>query len=374
MTRIPAQRIVFDRDVQGEILARIATILSSGHVAEGSNVSELERRVAGQTHRRHAIAVSSGGAALELGLSLLGAQGHEVIVPTNTFMATAASVVRTGGSVRLADIEPDTLCLSLETLKSVATARTRGVIVVHIGGIIPPDIDQIRRWCDASGLWLLEDAAHAHGCELHGRPAGSWGTAAAFSFFATKVVTSGEGGVLVLDDDELAARGRILKNYGKRDTWSSYHTEIGWNLRMSEIAAAVAVTHFAKLNDLVRRRSSVACMYTALIEKHCVGLRLILPSEQSSWYKYVVRLPPGISADRVRQKMKEVGVSLAGGVYDIPLHRQPPLIEAPARFPGAEQVCGGHICLPIYPDMAKAEIEFVVDSLLGSLEGRGADG
>lgn len=369
--QIPPVKVVFSEEDRQEILRRIDRSLAAGQVAQGENVREFEEAFARYVGVKHAVAVSSGGAAIEVAMRLLDVRGREVLVPTNTFAATATGVLLAGGRVRFVDVDPTTFSVSLAALQGAVTPETVGVIVVHIGGIITPEIEAIRRWCDERGLWLFEDAAHAHGSKLNGRMAGRFGRAAAYSFFATKVMTSGEGGMLVTDDDELAQRARGLRDYGKPDPWVSFHTEIGSNWRMAEFCAAVGVVHLRRLDLFVAWREKIASLYTELL-RDVPEVLPVLPAGRSSWYKYIVLLPGGLDRERLRAALKERGVRLSGGVYDTPLHRQP-VFEAltDGQFPVADDVCARHVCLPLYYGMREEEARYVVGTLKEAIWDRG---
>lgn len=358
---IPPLKVCFSRKDREDILARVDDALTRGYVAMGRYVEEFEEQFADYVGARNAVAVSSGSSAIEIAMRILGVEGKEVLVPTNTFLATAAGVVLAGGRIRLVDISPDTFSLSLDGLKERVTAETSGVIIVHIGGIISPEIEAIRRWCDAKGLWLFEDAAHAHGSEFNGRRAGTFGLAGGYSFFATKTMTSGEGGMAITDDDELAKQVRLMRNHGKPEPWVSYHTHWGSNWRMTEFAAAVGITQLARLDEFISWRHGVAEQYTKLLQD-IPDLKLVQPEDRSSWYKYVVLLPPGLNSEGLKAKMKKRGVSLAGGVYEVPLHRQPVLEgQISSSFPVADDVCNRHVCLPLYYGMTPEEVSYVVE-------------
>lgn len=365
--QIPPVKIVFSPQDREEILTRIDRCLERGQVAQGDNVRAFEDAFARTVGTKHAVAVSSGGAALEVAMRLLGVAGHEVLVPTNTFAATATAVLLAGGRVRLVDADARTFSVSLAALEAAVTPATVGVIVVHIGGIVTAEMAAIRAWCARNGLWLVEDAAHAHGSSLDGTPAGRFGRLAAYLFFATKVITSGEGGMLVTDEDELAARARGLRDYGKPDPWVSYHTDIASNWRMAEFCAAVGLVHLRRLEEFMAARQRLADIYTEAL-RDVPGLTPVLPAGPSSWYKYIVLLPTGISRDRVKAAMKEHGVSLAGGVYDTPLHRQPVFRALGGVFPVADDICSRHICLPIYFGMTEEEARYVVEGIKSVLK------
>lgn len=369
--KIPPLKIVFSEQDRQEILRRMDQALAQGQVAQGQNVEEFEEAFARYVGVKHAVAVSSGGAALEVGMRLLGAAGKEVLVPTNTFAATATGVLLAGGRVRFVDADPNTFSVSLSTIEAAATAQTAGVIVVHIGGIITPEIEAIRAWCDRRRIWLFEDAAHAHGSEIGGKRAGRFGKAAAYSFFATKVMTSGEGGMLVTDDAGLAKRARGLRDYGKPDPWVSFHTEIGSNWRMAEFCAAVGWVQLRRLDEFIAWRQKIADLYERLLTS-LPGLTVIRPPSRSSGYKKIVLLPTGVERDALKNALKERGVGLSGGVYETPLHRQPVFQKmAQGDFPVADDICSRHICLPLYHGMTEEEARYVAKTLQSVLSEKG---
>jgi len=257
--------------------------------------------------------------------------------------------------------------VSLAEIQRKRTANTGGVVVVHIGGIISPDLPAIAEWTRSSGLWLVEDAAHAHGSDVDGRRAGQFGIAAAYSFFATKVVTCGEGGVVVTDDETLAQECRGLRDYGKKSQWESVHTRLSGNYRMSDLTAVVARHQIRRLDEFIAERAEIARRYTKALDG---TLDLVLPEGRSSWYKYIGYLPPTVDRATFKAALKERGVSLAGGVYDLPLHRQP-VFEAlgvKTDLPRADDVCRRHVCLPVFVGMSLRQVEHVIESVADVLQ------
>lgn len=365
--QIPPMRVHFSEEDRREILQRIDTCLKTGQVAQGPNVQEIEDHFAGLVGVRHAVAVSSGGAAIQVAMRILGVRDKLVLAPTNTFLATVSGVLLEGGRVKLVDVSRETFSPSLATLQAAWTDDTAGVILVHVGGIITPEIERIRQWCDSKGIWLFEDCAHAHGSRHAGVHAGRFGRAAAFSFFATKVVTSGEGGMIVTDDDAFAQRARRLRDYGKESQWITHNVELGANWRMSELCAAVGLVHLRSLQAFIDSRSHAARIYTDALAQ-LPEVELVLPQGVSSWYKYIVLLPPHVDRDDLKQRMQARGVRLSGGVYDTPLHRQPVFAEYAGHFPVADDVCRRHICLPLYHEMREDEARYVVEVLSACLE------
>jgi dTDP-4-amino-4,6-dideoxygalactose transaminase len=375
--KVPPARIVFSADDRAEVLARVDTALQSGALTLGDNTRSFEAAFAARHGGGHAIAVSSGTSALEIIFRSLGAgasagsAGPEVIVPANTFFASAAAVLHAGGRVRLADVDPHTMALSPATLDATVTDRTVGVVLVHIGGLVSPDTPAIADWCRDRGLWLVEDAAHAHGSSLDGRSAGTFGTAAAFSFYPTKVITSGEGGMILTADADIDADARIYRDQGKAGFLGGEHVRLGAAWRMSEVHAAIGSVHLARLDQFIARRNAIAARYDAALS----GIDGITPQPVpagavTNYYKYVAFLDPGVDRAAFKATMREQhGVGLSGEVYARPLHTEPVFAELPrGPLPVAEDICRRHICLPLHSDMTDNEADYVADAVRSTLE------
>lgn len=359
---VPPLKVVFEEGDRKAILEEIDKCLASGWVAAGKYVKEFEEYWADYCGCTHAVACGNGGAALEMLVKALGAEGKDVLVPTNTFVASTNSIIFAGGNVIFLDTDPNTMGVSLEEIKSKVTPNTVGVMVVHIGGIISPEMPQIAAWCKEKGIWLVEDAAHAHGSETDGKRAGKFGTAAAYSFFATKVMTGGEGGMVVTDDDDLAETCRRLRDYGKRTDWETVHTYLSSNYRMNEISAIVGLSQAKRLDDFIAWRQKIADRYTKALKD---VLDIVLPPSRNSWYKYMAYLPKSMNREIFRSQMKEQGVSLSGGVYDIPVHLQPAYqnLSQDLNLPISEDVCSRHICLPLFYTMTDQQADHVIASV-----------
>ncbi len=363
---VPPVRVVFEEEDRKAIIREIDACLSSGMVATGKKVKEFEEMWAAYCRTRYGVACSSGGSALSILMTALDVREKEVLVPTNTFIATVNAVTLAGGNPIFLDTDPATMGVSLAEIQAKVTPETVGVVVVHIGGVMTPDMPQIAEWCREKGLWLVEDAAHAHGSESDGCRSGGFGIAAAYSFFATKTVTSGEGGAIVTNDEGLAQLCRSLTDYGKRSQWESYHSLVSMNHRMSEISAIIAIAQVRRLDDFIASREAAAAEYTKALGE---PLRLVLPVGRSSWYKYFAVLPPGIDRSAFKARVKERGASLSGGVYDIPVHLQPVFESArlAGKLPQAERLCASHICFPIFYGMAQEQVDTVVEAALSTL-------
>lgn len=364
--QVPAARVVFSTEDTAEIGDRIAASLASGSLTLGANTRAFEDAFAVAHDAPHAVAVSSGTAALEIILRSVGVAGGEVVVPTNTFAATAFAVLRAGAVPVFADVDSATFALSPATVQAALSPRTAAVILVHIGGLISPAAAVLRALCDERGIALVEDAAHAHGSTYAGGHAGSFGVAAAYSFYPTKVVTSGEGGMIVTADDRIRDEARVYRDQGKAGFLGNVHIKEGYSWRMSELHAAVGSVHLRRLPEFLRVRTDVADTYDAgLATMDGIDALLIPAACRSNYYKYVLLLPVELDRARLKKELKErYGVSLSGEVYEAPLHRQPVFERyASGELPVAEDVCARHVCLPVHSDMTRQEAEHVLTSL-----------
>lgn len=365
---VQAARIVFPAADREEIAAATAEILAGGTLTLGPYTRLFEAAFAAAHSPRsaeppHAVAVSSGTAALEISLRAIGVTGRDVIVPANTFFATAEAALRAGARPVFADIDAETFALSPATVQAALTPQTAAVVLVHIGGLITPQVADIAKICAEQGVVLVEDAAHAHGASYDGQFAGSFGTAAGFSFFPTKVVTCGEGGMILTSSRDVDEQARIYRDQGKGSVSANHHVLHGYAWRMSEQAAVTGLVHLRRMPAFIERRREVAAQYDDALAR-LDGLEPLRepPGCRTNFYKYIAVLPA--SADRAAFKQKlaaDHAVRLAGEVYDLPLHLQPVFTEfAGPPLPVAEDLCARHICLPIHSDMTADEVDQVV--------------
>jgi perosamine synthetase len=368
--RVPPARVCFPAEDRAEILARIDEALTSGQLTLGPIGRELEVAFAKRHSTEHAVAVSSGTSALEIILRALDVEGRKVIVPANTFFATAAAAVHAGARVVFVDCDPETMAFDLADVEAHLSPATAAVVAVHIGGLISPAITALAELCAARGVHLVEDAAHAHGSALGGRSAGTFGVAGAFSFYPTKVIAGGEGGMIVTDDEALVEAAHTYRDQGKGSFLANFHTRLGANWRMSEPHAAIVRSQLGRLDEFIAARQAIAKRYDAAVDD--LGLRpLPIPADaHCNYYKYIAYLPEGIERAPLKQKMREeFDVGLSGEVYDTPLHLQP-VFEAFADrpLPGAELIGARHICLPLYPSLSESDADYVVESLATTLD------
>lgn len=332
-------------------------VLVSGALAQGPEVAAFESEfsaaaVAGRT----CVAVNSGTSALHLGLLALGVgAGDEVIVPAFTFAATANSVALTGATPVFADIERGSYCLDPVAVQAAITPRTAAIMPVHLYGQ-PADLTRLHQLCDERGLLLVEDAAQAHLAALDDKPVGTWGHVAAFSFYPTKNMTSGEGGMVTTSDAEVARTVRLLRNQGQE---RRYENEIvGLNNRMTDIHAAIGRVQLRRLAAWTRARQDHAAYYDA----HLAGVTVppVSPGAQHVYHQYTVRVV-GHDRDAFAARLADLGVG-TGVYYPIPTHRLP-AFQADLDLPETDRAARECLSLPVYPSLTPDERDRVVDAV-----------
>lgn len=370
LSPVPAAKVQFSPEDRRWIAERIEEALASGQLTLGKYGAEFERRFAAFCGRRHAVAVNSGTSSLEIILRALNVQGLDVLVPTNTFFATAAAVIHVGGRPVFLDLDPESFGVSPEEVEKRLTPRTAGLVVVHIGGIVSRRMPELRELAARKGLWLVEDAAHAHGSSYQGIKAGAFGIAGSFSFYPTKVMTSAEGGMIVTDEDRLAEEARIYRDQGKASFTQNAHVRMGYNWRMSEPHAIIGLKHLERLPAMLQDRQRIAAVYDRGLKalRQLEPLR-VPPGGECNFYKYIVVLKALRDRKALKAMLRErSAVSLAGEVYEEPLHKQPVFAPyAGPALPVAEDYCARHLCLPIFSGMEDAQADRVIAALEQSI-------
>lgn len=356
------------------IHAEVDAILS-GQLSMGSNVAAFEEEFARMVGVRHAIAMNSCTSSLEASLIALGINpGDEVIIPGETFIATGMAVHLVGGMPVFAEISPETFCLDMEDVRRKGTSRTKGIIMVYMGGLIPPNIDDFRKYCDTQGWFLIEDAAHAPGARRKGKAAGSFGHAGCFSFFPTKVLTAGEGGMLTTNDEQVAQVARSLQHRGRDfDSAHEQYALPGRNVRMPEFSALLGRIQLGHLEEFLAERRRVAAVYRQAFQEDR-RVKLIVPSDEaaSTYWKLPLLLPRGVDRPALTSYLKEAGVFL-DHAYNPPLHLQPVFRTVynicEGHLPITEDLLSRHVCLPCHPRISDEEANHVVQTLKKALAG-----
>lgn len=364
----PAKPYFPDKDIT-VILKETETILRSGRLTLGDYTNRFEAAFAKSFKVPHAVAVNSGTSALEIALRVMGLRrGTEVLIPTNTFSATAAAVIFAGGKPVLTDINAKSLSIDEENIQKHLTSETKAIIVVHVGGLVCPDMNAIAELCEDHHLFLIEDAAHAHGSTLEKEHAGSIGDVGCFSFYPTKVITTCEGGMITTKKKDIATKAEILRDQGKENFSSNIIIELGYNWRMNEISAAIGLTQLKRLPEFIKHRNQIAQYYDRRLSGMDDIELLEIPSGfVNNYYKYIIFLSSKIQRDEFKQKLREKGVRCSGEVYWPPLHMEPVyqrlLRVKVGDFPVAEDVCKRMVCLPMYSQMTLEEARYVVEKI-----------
>jgi len=339
----------------------VASVLASGMIAEGPITRAFEDEFAGYCGTHHAVAVNNGTAALHAALLAAGVgPGDEVILPAFTFFATASSVSMTGATPVFADVRRDTCCIDPGSIVENITSKTKAVIGVHLYGH-PCDAVTLRELTSDHALTFIEDAAQAHGAMINGEKVGSFGDLACFSFYATKNMTTGEGGMVTTGSDHLHERLRRIINHGQSEKY--LHTGIGYNYRMTDIAAAIGRVQLAKLEGFIRARQENAAYFNDHIRVPGILTPGIAPGCTPVWHQYAIRVTDDapLSREALMAYLKEKGIGSAIH-YPVPLHRQP-IYDSGLTQPIAEDLAASVLSLPVHPGLQRHEREYIVASL-----------
>jgi perosamine synthetase len=328
----------------------VAAVLESGQLAQGARVSEFEERFAEYCRVRHAVATSSGTTALWVALLAHGiGPGDEVITSPFTFIASANAILYTGAKPVFVDIEPDTFNIDARQIEAKITSHTKAILPIHLFGY-PCDMNALMGIADKHHLAVIEDACQAHGADIDGKRAGSWGTGC-FSFYATKNMAMGEGGIITTNDDAVADRARLLRAHGMRQRY--YHESLGYNFRLTDIQAAIGVEQLKKLERYNERRIANARYLNAHLEG--VVTPTIKPGYRHVFHQYTIRVKR--NRDQAVAKLAEKGVG-SGIFYPVPVHRQQVYQELGYRddLPESEAAAREVLSLPIHPQVSERDL------------------
>lgn len=385
MRSIEAVSIPFHRSSVGEDeVAAVSEVIRSGWLTMGSKTFEFEEKFASYVGARHAVCVCSGTAALHLAIETCGLRpGDEVLIPTTTFTATGEVISYSGARPVLVDIDPVTLNISVADAARKVTPRTRAIMPVHMAGQ-PCDLNGIHAIAKEHGLHTIEDAAHALPSSYGGRRIGNISELTAFSFYATKTLTTGEGGMITTDSDDRAARMRLMrlhgisgeawKRYGTNGSWFYEVLEAGFKYNPTDLQAAIGLVQLFKCDLHSHLRAQIAKRYTSAFDK----VRVLEPPTigtgcETSWHLYILRLrleELRIDRNTFIQKLKQSGIGTS--VHFIPLHLHPYYQRVygyrRGDFSIAEKEFERCISLPIYPSMSNEDIEFVIETVKETAE------
>lgn len=365
--------------ITDEEITEVVDSLKSGWLTMGPKTVTFEEEFGKYTGARHSIALNSCTAALHLALKAIDLKPYdEVIIPTMTFTATGEVVCYFNAKPVIVDVEKDAQNIDIERIENAITPKTKAIIPVHFAGQ-PCDMDEIMQLARTHGLHVIEDAAHSLPAWYKNRKIGSIGDLTCFSFYATKTLATGEGGMVCTGDDEWAERIKILRLHGiSKDAWKRYSGEGSWfyevvdagyKYNMTDIQAALGIAQLGKLEWMWEKRKEIAEKYTeAFRNSEFMETPKVKPDRVSAWHLYVIRLNlETLSVDRARfiEELKTRGIGTS--VHFIPLHKHPFYKDAfgynSMDFPVAERLYERIISLPIYPGMRDGEVDFVIESV-----------
>ncbi|MCD6143423.1 DegT/DnrJ/EryC1/StrS family aminotransferase [Thermococcus sp.] len=349
-----------------EEINAVIEVLKSGMLASGKEVKEFEKEFAQYLGAKHGVAVVNGTAALDVALKALRiGPGDEVITTPFTFIASANSILFQGAKPVFADIDPKTYNLDPNEVLEKITDKTKAIVVVHLYGQ-PADMKAFKEIAEDHKLYLIEDCAQAHGAEFEGQKVGTFGDIAAFSFYPTKNMTTGEGGMVVTNDGELAKKVDLIRNHGQAEKY--LHVELGYNLRMTNIAAAIGRAQLKKLDEWNKKRIENARLLTEGISK-IDGLTPphVDPRAKHVFHQYVIRVEEEfpLNRDELMAKLREKGIGSAVH-YPSPVHQQPfyqklgyPKDICPNAIEASKKV----LSLPVHPAVSEEDIDYIINTL-----------
>lgn len=362
-------------DITEAEIEAVTAVLRTGSLSLGPKLEEFENALATYHQMPHAVAVSSGTAALHLAIRALNiGAGDEVIVPSFTFIAVANAVLYEKATPIFVDIDPVTLNMDHACVEASITSRTRAIIVVHNFGV-PAEMDALMQLANCHNIAVIEDACEAIGATYNGQRVGSFGDISTFAFYPNKQITSGEGGALLVRDAQLASRLRALRNQGRyaSNEWLQ-HAEVGYNYRLSEMACAMGIVQLSRLSAILGQRTEVARQYDALLAciPNIVRPPLQLPRRSISWFVYVIRLADHLAIearDAVVRSLQQQGIGCAR--YFAPIHLQPAYSHIPsaqrAKLPITEAIAQRTLALPFFNHLSFQDTERVVEALSAAL-------
>lgn len=352
--------------------------ISSGWVSQGPKVAEFEEIFSQYVGAKHGIATTSCTTALHLALIVSGiGNGDEVIVPSLSFIATANTVIHAGARPVFADIDPDTCNINPDAIEPLITDKTKAIMPVHQMGL-PADLDRIKEIADKYGLIIIEDAACAIGSQYKGKRIGGHGNIACFSFHPRKVITTGEGGMITTNDDEIAKRLKRLRHHGMSISDLERHKadkiiietypEIGYNYRMTDIQAAMGIVQMKKLPEILHKRREIANQYNQALSKiPCLRVpeipKEVVHNYQSYWVEVLSNAK--VSRNELMQRLFDKGISTRRGVMAI--HKEQCYNGNMDSLPVTERITENTIILPLYPSMTQSDIEYVINAIYGIL-------
>ncbi len=334
----------------------VLEVLDSGMLAMGEYVEKFERAFASYIGVKHALSTTSGTQALILALKALGVEGKEVLVPSFTFIASATSIIAAGGKPVFVDVDERTFNIDVEDARKKVTKNTIAIIPVHLFGQ-PCEMDAIMELAEEYDLFVVEDACQAHGAEYKGRKVGSIGDVACFSFYPTKNMTTGEGGMITTNDDEIAERIKMLRNHGQKERY--LHVELGWNYRITSIQAAIGIEQLKKLDKFNEKRRKNARYYDEMLSSiDNVEIPYVMSEVKHVYHQYTIKVK---EREKLTEAFRKKGIGY-GIYYPKGVHQQPVMqkLGFTAKLPVTERIVNEVISIPVHPALSEEDLDKIV--------------
>ncbi|MBE3116361.1 DegT/DnrJ/EryC1/StrS family aminotransferase [Candidatus Bathyarchaeota archaeon] len=364
-TLIRSSRPFFPKEDINYILADLAAVLEDGRLRNGKNLNMFENMIKNYLGIKYGIALDSDSSALETALNYYNVKKREVIVCTNSFISIPNSVLYAGGKVVFADIRKETLSMNPNDLTKKISKKTRGIIVTHIAGFPNPDLKEIQEICQKNSLFLIEDATHAFGATINNQKVGTFGDAAVFAFTPTKVLTTGEGGMLVTNDSDLANYARLYSYYGSGPGKTNFEN-LGRHMMMPEISAILGIYQLKRIEEFIAKRNQIASIYDGAFDQTGYFSTVKCPSgSRSSYYKYPLILGPKIDKAAFVKSLTNSAIE-TGSVFYPPCHMQPVYRKQKVKglpLPIAEETLARTITLPMHLALSNLDVSKVVKNV-----------
>lgn len=358
-------------DITHKEVEVINQVLSTPYLSIGPKIQEFEKKIANYVGTKYAIAVNSGTSGLHLCVKSLNIKDDDEVITTPfSFISSANCMIFERAKPIFVDIDEDTLCMDTSKIEEKITEKTKAILPVHIFGH-PCDMEKIMEIAQKYNLWVIEDACEALGAEYKNKKVGTFGNAAVFAFYPNKQITTGEGGIIVTNDENIAKLCQSMRNQGRDegDSWL-VHSRLGYNYRMTEISAALGIVQMERIDDILKKRQEIAELYNArLIKIDGIKIPYVIPNIKISWFVYVIRLDDKRfcreERDTVIQKLKERGVVVRD--YFPPIHLEPFYVNMfgykEGNFPITEKVSSLTIALPFYNNLNEEQIDYICENL-----------
>lgn len=361
--KIPASLPSFSSDDINFIIDNFKDILEGKSFLSQYKFSEIfENNFSKFIGTKYGVSCNSGTSALELIFRSIDISGKEVILPSNTFIATANAIINAGGKLVFADCDDD-MCLSYDDVINKVNKNTIAICHVHIGGVVSKNSIQLSTFCKSNNIYFVEDAAQAHGSFFQNNKAGNLGDAAAFSFYSTKVMTTGEGGMITTNNEDISIKAKSLREFGKKpnDVYTNIYWALGYNWRMPEVSALLGIKQLESLEENILKRKAIISHYDLLLKNkkffNPIGLEY---RNEFNGFKYILKVDPELRSQLHKFFLKK-NISPSGYVYELPLHRMSVFSEHNNNdLPNSDDYCASHFCLPVYPKMTEENIVYVV--------------